>query len=129
MGSGTFTRTEATADATKLVMDILTGLSQSRKFRRNWTSRATISPVFTVASKPLNQVTDRVLTVAAFGLPEDYNQTYPTKIRASLKEVQPQTRKYFTTGDLDLIPWQGNVSRFRDKLKTAFERAIHRNSV
>jgi zinc protease len=120
----TFTRTEATVDATKLVMDILTGLSQGGISQKELDfARDYLAGVYPIASETAEQVTDRVLTVAAFGLPEDYNQTYPTKIRAtSLKEVQTSARKYFTTGDLDLV-LAGNVSAFRDKLKTAFPNA------
>jgi hypothetical protein len=120
----TFTRTEATVDATKLVMDILTGMSQGEISQKELDfARDYLAGVYPIASETAEQVTDRVLTVAAFGLPEDYNQTYPTKIRAtSLKEVQTSSRKYFTTGDLDLV-LAGNVSAFRDKLKTAFPNA------
>ena len=120
----TFTRTEATVEATKLVMDILTGMSQGEISQKELDfARDYLAGVYPIASETAEQVTDRVLTVAAFGLPEDYNQTYPTKIRAtSLKEVQTSARKYFTTGDLDLV-LAGNVSAFRDKLKTAFPNA------
>ena len=51
------------------------------------------------------------------------NQTYPAKIRAtSLEQVQTTARKYFTTGDLDIV-LVGNVSAFRDALKKEFAGA------
>lgn len=121
----TYTRTEATVEATKLVMDILTGMSQGEITQKELDfARDYLAGVYPIASETAEQVTDRVLTVAAFGLPEDYNQTYPVKIRAtSLKDVQAMARKYFTTNDLDLV-LAGNISAFRDALKTAFPNAV-----
>ncbi len=120
----TFTRTEATVEATKLVMGILTGMSQGEITQKELDfARDYLAGAYPIASETAEQVTDRVLTVAAFGLPEDYNQTYPTKIRAtSLKDVQAMARKYFTTGDLDLV-LAGNIRGFRDQLQAAFPNA------
>ena len=120
----TYTRTEATVEATKLVMDILNGMSQGEITQKELDfARDYLAGVYPIASETAEQVTDRVLTVAAFGLPEDYNQTYPAKIRAtSLKDVQAMARKYFATGDLDLV-LAGNISAFRDALKKAFPTA------
>jgi len=68
-------------------------------------------------------VADRVLTVAAFDLPSDYNQTYPAKIRStSLEQVQAMARKYFTAKDLDIV-LAGNVGAFRDSIKKEFPDA------
>ncbi|MFY9805519.1 MAG: pitrilysin family protein [Candidatus Acidiferrales bacterium] len=120
----TYTRTEATVEATKLVMDILTGMSQGEITQNELDfARDYLAGVYPISSETAEQVTDRVLTVAAFDLPEDYNQTYPAKIRAtSLKDVQAAARKYFTTGGLDLV-LAGNISAFRDALKKAFPSA------
>jgi zinc protease len=120
----TYTRTEATVEATKLVMDILTGMAQGEVTQKELDfARDYLAGVYPIASETAEQVTDRVLTVAAFALPDDYNQTYPAKIRAtSLNAVQSVARKYFTTGDLDLV-LAGNVSAFRDALKKAFPNA------
>ncbi len=120
----TYTRTEATVDATKLVMDLLTGMSQGKISQKELDfARDYLAGVYPIESETAEQVADRVLTVAAFDLPEDYNQTYPVTIRAtSLERVQATARKYFTTGDWDIV-LVGNVSAFRDALKKQFAGA------
>src|SRR5271163_4588782 len=120
----TYTRTEATMDATKLVMDLLTGMSQGKISQKELDfARDYLAGVYPIESETAEQVADRVLTVAAFDLPADYNQTYPEKIRAtSLEQVQATARKYFTTSDLDIV-LVGNVSAFRDALKKQFAGA------
>jgi zinc protease len=120
----TYTRTEATGDATKLVMDLLTGMSQGKISQKELDfARDYLAGVYPIESETAEQVADRVLTVAAFDLPADYNQTYPERIRAtSLEQVQATARKYFTTGDLDIV-LVGNVSAFRDALKKEFAGA------
>ena len=120
----TYTRTEATVDATKLVMDLLTGMSQGKISQKELDfARDYLAGVYPIEIETAEQVADRVLTVAAFDLPADYNQTYTTKVRAtSLEQVQATARKYFTTGDLDVV-LVGNVSAFRDALKKQFAGA------
>jgi zinc protease len=117
----TYTRTEATVAATKLVMDLLTGMSQGKISQKELDfARDYLAGVYPIESETAEQVADRVLTAAAFDLPADYNQTYPEKIRAtSLEQVQATARKYFTAGDLDIV-LVGNVSAFRDALKKEF---------
>jgi zinc protease len=120
----TFTRTEATVDATKLVMNLLGGMSQGQINQKELDfARDYLAGVYPIQSETAEQVADRVLTVAAFDLPADYNQTYPETIRAvSLLEVQATARKYFSTDRLDVV-LAGNVSAFRDALKTEFPNA------
>ena len=120
----TYTRTEATVDATKLVMNLLTGMSQGKISQKELDfARDYLAGVYPIETETAEQVADRVLTVAAFDLPADYNQTYPVKVRAtSLEQVQATARKYFTTGDLDIV-LVGNVSAFRDALKKQFAGA------
>jgi len=120
----TYTRTEATVDATKLVMDLLTGMSQGKISQKELNfARDYLAGVYPIETETAEQVVDRVLTVAAFDLPADYNQTYPVKVRAtSLEQVQATARKYFATGDLDIV-LVGNVTAFRDALKKQFAGA------
>jgi zinc protease len=120
----TYTRTEATVDATKLVMNLLTGMSQGKISQKELDfARDYLAGVYPIETETAEQVADRVLTVAAFDLPADYNQTYPAKVRAtSLEQVQATARKYFSAGDLDIV-LVGNVSAFRDALKKQFAGA------
>ncbi|HTS11670.1 MAG TPA: pitrilysin family protein [Candidatus Limnocylindrales bacterium] len=123
-GVGTFTRTEKTVEAAKLVVDLLSNMSTGRvtpeqlNFARDYLAGA-----YPIQSETAEQVADRVLTVAAYGLPADYNRTYPQKIRAvSSTEVDAMAKRYLGTDDLDIV-LAGNVSSFRDELKKAFPNA------
>lgn len=122
--AGTFSRTDATVEATKLVVDLLAKMStgqvapQEIDFARDY-----LAGVYPIESETAEQVADRVLTVAAYGLPEDYNTTYPQQIRAVTPiEVKAMAEKYFATGNLDIV-FAGNISAFRDSLKKAFPGA------
>jgi zinc protease len=120
----TYTRTEATVEATNLVLHLLSGMSNGEINQKELDfARDFLAGVYPISSETAEQVVDRVLTVAAFDLPADYNQTYPAKVRAtSLTEVQAMARKYFAAKDLDLV-LAGNVSAFRDQLKKEFPDA------
>lgn len=120
----TFTRTETTVEALKLVMNLLGGMAngeitqQELNFARDY-----LAGVYPISCETAEQVADRVLIAAAFELPADYNQTYPAKVRAmSLDQVQATARKYFTVKDLDIV-LAGNVGAFRDSLKKEFPDA------
>lgn len=121
---GTFTRTEATVEATKLVVDLLSqmangeGTPEQLNFARDY-----LSGVYPIQSETAEQVSDRVLSAAAFDLPADYNRTYPEKVRAvSLDEVNAMAKRYLATDNLDIV-LVGNVSLFRDGIKKAFPNA------
>ncbi|HEY0705008.1 MAG TPA: insulinase family protein, partial [Candidatus Acidoferrales bacterium] len=120
----TYTRTEATVEATKLVLNLLAGMANGEINQKELDfARDFLAGVYPISSETAEQVADRVLTVAAFGLPADYNQTYPAKIRAtSLADVQAMARKYFTAKDVDMV-LAGNVGAFRDALKKEFPDA------
>jgi zinc protease len=122
----TYTRTPATVEATKLVVDLITQMStgdvtpQEMDFARDY-----LAGVYPIQSETAEQVAGRVLTVAAYDLPADYNTTYPDEIRAvTSAQVQDMARRYLTTKDLDLV-LAGNVSAFRDDLKKAFPDATY----
>jgi len=121
---GTYTRTAATVEATKLVVDLLSRMSaggatpEELKFARDY-----LAGVYPIQSETAEQVSGRVLAAAAFELPVDYNRTYPDKIRSvSLDQVNAMAKQYLATTDLDIV-LAGNVSAFRDALKKAFPDA------
>lgn len=121
---GTFTRTEATVEASKLVVDLIARMStgdatpQELDFARDY-----LAGVYPIQTETAEQVAERVLAVAAFGLPADYNSTYPDKVRGvSAKQVQEMAQKYFTAKDLDIV-LAGNIAAFRDALKKEFPDA------
>ncbi|HXQ26592.1 MAG TPA: pitrilysin family protein [Candidatus Acidoferrales bacterium] len=123
-GVETYTRTEATVEATKLVVDLIAQIStgavtqQELDFARDY-----LAGVYPIQSETAEQVADRVLTVVAFDLPRDYNYTYPERIRGvTSAQVRDMAQKYLTASDLDLV-LAGNVAAFRDALKKAFPDA------
>jgi zinc protease len=122
--ASTFTRTEATVEATKLVVDLISRMStgdvtaQELDFARDY-----LAGFYPIQTETPVQVADRVLTVAAFDLPADYNRTYPQRIRSvTPADVNTMAHKYLSTKDLDLV-LAGNVGAFRDALKKEFPDA------
>jgi zinc protease len=122
----TFTRTAATVDAARLVVDLIAKMSsgdvtpQEMDFARDY-----LAGVYPIQSETAEQVADRVLTVAAFDLPKDYNYTYPDRVRGvTPAQVKEMAQKYLSTDDLDIV-LAGNVSAFRDALKKAFPNATY----
>ena len=121
---GTYTRTPATVEAMKLVMNLLSQMTngdvspQEMDFARDY-----LAGVYPIQSETADQVASRVLAVAEYGLPADYNSTYPDKIRGvTATEVKSMAAKYMSAGDLDVV-LAGNVSAFRDELKKEFPSA------
>lgn len=121
---GTFTRTEATVEATKLVVDLIRKMStgdvtpEEMDFARNY-----LAGVYPIQSETAEQVAGRVLNAVAFDLPEDFNATYPQRIEAVTSEqVREMAKRYLSADDLDIV-LAGNVSAFRDALKKEFPNA------
>jgi zinc protease len=122
--AGTFTRTAATVEATKLVVDLMAKMStgdiapKELDFARDY-----LAGVYPIETETAEQVADRVLTAAAFELPADYNSTYPERVRSvSLSDAKATAERFFTTKDLDIV-LVGNVTQFRDELKKEFPGA------
>ena len=122
--AGTFTRTEATVEATKLVVDLMAKMSSGDIASKELDfARDYLAGVYPIETETAEQVADRVLTAAAFDLPADYNSTYPERVReVSLAVAKQSAERYFTTKDLDLV-LVGNISKFRDELKKDFPNA------
>lgn len=120
----TYTRTEQTIPALKLVMNMLNGMSSGDVTPKEMDfARDYLAGVYPIASETAEQVADRVLMVAIYGLPADYNRTYPEKIRGtSIDEVRTMSRNYFGTANLDIV-LAGNVSAFRDEVKKEYPSA------
>ena len=122
--AGTFTRTAATVEATKLVVELMAKIAtgditaKELDFARDY-----LAGVYPIETETAEQVADRILTAAAFELPADYNSTYPERVRSvSASDAKAIAQRYFTTKDLDIV-LVGNVSQFRDELKKEFPGA------
>ena len=121
---GTFTKTASTVEATRLIVDLLTRMSsgdvapEELSFAQDY-----LAGVYPIQSETAEQVANRVLTVAEFDLPKDYNSVYPARIRGvTLPQAREMARRYLETKDLDIV-LAGNVNAFRDALKKAFPGA------
>jgi zinc protease len=123
-GVGTFTRTAATVQATKMVVDLLTKMSTGEVSPGEMDmSRDYLAGVYPIQAETAEQVADHVLSVAEFHLPADYNSTYPDKIRGvTSAQVQQVAERYLETKDLDIV-LAGNIGAFRDALKKEFPHA------
>ncbi|HEV2616824.1 MAG TPA: pitrilysin family protein [Candidatus Acidoferrales bacterium] len=122
--ANTFTRTEATAEATKLVVDLIQQMStgdakpEELKFAQDY-----LSGVYPIQSETAAQVAGRILAVAEYGLPEDYNDTYQQKILGVTDaNVNDMAKQYFNASDLDVV-LVGNASQFLPALKADFPNA------
>jgi zinc protease len=120
----TYTRTEQTVEAIKLVMDLLAKMSSGDVTPKEMDfAREYLAGVYPIQSETAEQVASRVLTVAAYGLAPDYNSTYPDKIRAiSADQVRSMSAKYFAPENADIV-LAGNISAFGDALKKEFPSA------
>jgi zinc protease len=122
----TFTRTEATMDALRLVVDLMKGMSQKNvkpeelKFAEDY-----LVGVYPIQTETPDEVAGRVLEWAHYSLAADYNETYQARIAAvTLDQVNAMGAKYFDPASLDIIV-AGNASQFRDALKKEFPSAIY----
>lgn len=122
--ASTFTRTEATVEATKLVVDLIEKMATGAVAREELDfARDYLAGVFPIQTETAEQVANRILTVEQYGLPADYNDTYREKILAvGPAEVKAMAEKYFDARNLDLV-LVGNVGAFRDALKKEFPGA------
>jgi zinc protease len=134
--AATSTRTEATVEATRLVATLLGQMAtgavkqQELNFARDY-----LVGVFPIQSETAEQVAGRILTVAHYDLPADYNDTYRAKVGAvGAGQVQAMAARYFAlcasrTPSLDdacdlALVLVGNVKEFRDALRQEFPQAL-----
>lgn len=122
----TFTRTEATMDALNLVVDVFKSMAGSTvkpeelKFAEDY-----LVGVYPIQTETTDEVATRVLQVAHYGLPADFNETYQSRLSAvTLDQVNSAGAKYFDPSALDIV-LVGNASQFRDALKKQFPNATY----
>lgn len=120
----TYTRTPATAEATKLVVDLISQMSsgdvkpEELKFAQDY-----LSGVYPIQSETPAQVAMRILTIAEYGLPEDYNDTYQQRIQGVADdEVKQMAQKYFNAQNLAVV-LVGNAAQFLPAVKADFPDA------
>ena len=124
--ASTFTRTEATMDAVRLIMNLLQGMSkgdlkpEELSFAKDY-----LMGVYPIQTETPEQVANRVLMVAHYGLPADYNETYQSRIAGvTLAQANAEATKYYQTSSLDIV-LAGNAAQFREDLKKEFPSASY----
>jgi zinc protease len=122
--ASTFTRTEATVEAAKLMVDLIATMASGEfgpkelDFARDY-----IAGVFPIQSETGEQVAARILAVSQYHLPADYNDTYQQKVLGvSPAQVKEMAGRYFDASNLVLV-LVGNVKEFRDAIKKEFPGA------
>jgi zinc protease len=120
----TFTRTETTVEATRLVLDEIGRMAGGEVTEEELNvARDYLAGVFVIGSETPDQIAGRVTNVAFYGLPDDYNQAYPARVRAvTAAQVREMDGRYYNASDQDLV-LAGNASAFRDALRAAFPMA------
>ncbi len=133
--AASFTRTETTVEATRLIVDLIARMATGEvtpaelDFARDY-----LAGVFPIQSETAEHVAGRILNVAQFDLPADYNDTYQEKVRAvGPDQVKAMAARYFAVcasptpcgGDADnlALVLVGNVKQFRDALRQQFPAA------
>lgn len=122
--AATSTRTEATAEATKLVVDLIQKMSTGEATQVELDfARDYLVGVFPLQSETPAQVAGRVLAVQEYGLAPDYYDTYREKIAATgFAEIKRVAAPYFSTTNLEIV-LAGNVSAFREAIQKEFPGA------
>ena len=122
--ASTFTRTETTLEAAKLMVDLIAKMStgdlgpKELDFARDY-----LAGVFPIQSETSEQVAGKILAVAQYNLPADYNDTYPQKVLAvSPAQIQEMAGRYFDAANLVLV-LVGNVKAFREAIQKEFPKA------
>ena len=120
----TFTRTETTVEATQVILDEIGKMAGGEVTSDELNvARDYLAGVFVIASETPDQIAGRVTNAAFYGLPDDYNQTYPAKVRAmTAEQVRQMAARYFDAGNQDLV-LAGNAAAFREALRAAFPAA------
>ena len=122
--ASTFTRTEATLEATRLVVDLISHMSTGELEPRELDfARDYLAGVFPIQTETGEQVAGRILAVSEYDLAPDYYDTYQQKIMAvGPAEVKTMTTRYFDAANL-IIVLVGNVKQFREGIRKEFSKA------
>jgi zinc protease len=118
-GATSFTRTEETANAMKVMLEVI------NDFRKNPATPAELneatsymSGVFAIQTETANAVAGRVLTSALNGLPSDYWQTYRDRVRKiSAADVAGAVERHVLPDQLTIVA-VGKGSAFAKSLES-----------
>jgi zinc protease len=102
---GTFTRTEKTAEAVRMIVDLLKEFKENPASEEEFAeAKAFLNGSFALATETSGQVADRVLSAALHDLGEDYWTTYRSRLEAlTIEQVRSAVQRFLEPGKLALI--------------------------
>jgi len=114
----TFTRTEKTADAIRMIMDLL------KEFKENPATQAEFDEakaytlgVFAISTETSGAIASRILTNYVYNLPEDYWVNYRKNVQAITREqLSAALQKFLQTDKLTVVA-VGNAKEFSKALE------------
>jgi zinc protease len=114
-----FTRTEETANAMKVMLDVINDVRKNPATPAELTEATSyLSGVFALQTETANAVAGRVLTSALHGLPADYWQTYRERVRkVSAADVAAAVERHVLPDQLAIVA-VGNASGFAKGLES-----------
>jgi zinc protease len=116
--ASTFTRTEKTVDAIRMLIDLLKEFKQNPATEAEFNeAKAYLIGSFSVGTETASAVAGRVLTTAVYGLPEDYYPNYRQRLQSLTREQMSAALQKFLQPDKLSIIAVGNAKEFAKGLE------------
>jgi zinc protease len=114
---GTFTRTEKTAEAVRMIVDLLKEFRQNPASEEEFTeAKAFLNGSFALATETSGQVADRILSAALHNLGEDYWTGYRARLEAlTIGQVRSAVQRFIEPEKLAIIA-VGDAKAFSTEL-------------
>ena len=114
---GTFTRTEKTAEAIRMIVELLNEFKENPASEEEFAdAKAFLYGSFALATETSGQVADRVLSAALHDLGEDYWTGYRARLDAlTIEQVRSAVRRFLEPDKLSIIA-VGNAQAFSKEL-------------
>lgn len=116
---GTFTRTEKTADAVRMIVDLLNEFKENPATPEEFTdAKAFLHGSFALATETSGQIADRILSAALHDLGEDYWTGYRARLEAlTIEQVRSAVQRFLEPDKLAIVA-VGNANAFSKELAT-----------
>jgi predicted Zn-dependent peptidase len=114
---GTFTRTEKTAEAVRMIVDLLKEFKENPASEEEFAdAKAFLHGSFALATETSGQVADRVLSAALHDLGDDYWTLYRARLEAlTIEQVRSAVQRFLEPEKLAIIA-VGNAKAFSKEL-------------
>ncbi len=114
---GTFTRTEKTAEAVRMIVDLLNEFKENPATPEEFAeAKAFLNGSFALATETSGQVADRILSAALHDLGEDYWTGYRARLEAlTIEQVRSAVQRFLEPDKLAIVA-VGNAKAFSKEL-------------